>query len=386
MLIGAGPFARGVLRNEALVSLLRVAAFSAGALILLECCRGLLIGQQKFQALLLLSIVSGVGLLVVLPSAARAGAGPMIVGQASVALVAVAVCVLLSRRMDIIASTHKAEQGHGPGVTTVIKFGLVQFGAVVGINIASWWLASLVARVDTSLLQMGLYAIANQFRGLASILPALLSQLTYPLLTSESGRYYGGPDRVVLVNTFLATSLTIIVAGLAIVFLPWVLPNLYGASYSGAVVPSAVLLATAISHMGGTAAANRVTIVNLRAASLINGAWAAIVVLLGIWFVPIAGASGAVGAFFVAHLFSQCAVLLVLKRAGILPRGLLRLSLMGMVGGMVFATLAYLRATYPLHQTAMTSALLASLLFLTFALLHFGLRQGWLPKIGRRTE
>ncbi|HEX8847114.1 MAG TPA: oligosaccharide flippase family protein [Pyrinomonadaceae bacterium] len=386
MLVGAGPFARGLLRNEALVGVLRIAAFSAGALILLECCRGLLIGQQKFQALLLLSVISGAGLLLVLPNAARIGAWAMIAGQASVALVAVAACALFSRRLGMIPARDEAEAGQGPGVNSILKFGLVQLGAVIGINIASWWLASLVARADATLVQMGMFAVANQFRGLASIMPGMLAQVTYPLLTSESGRYYGGPDRVVLVNTFLATSLTLTLAGAAIILLPWILPSLYGASYSGAEVPSALLLATAISHMGGTAAANRVSIVNLRALGVINGAWAMVVVLLGIWLVPLAGATGAAVAFFVGHLFSQCVVLWVLKRAGALPRGLLHLSLMGMLGAIVFATLAYFRAVQPLRQSVMTGALLLSLLVLMFAFSHFGLRQGWIPKIWRRAE
>jgi O-antigen/teichoic acid export membrane protein len=386
MLAGAGPFARLLLRNEALVQVLRVAAFSAGALILLECTRGLLIGQHKFRALLLLSTVFGAGMLLVLPSAARVGAGAMIMGHACVALLAVTICVLLSRRLGVVPSRGKAaaEEGSGPGVRSIIAFGFVQLGAVVGINIASWWLASLVARADASLLQMGMYAVANQFRGLASILPGLLGQVTYPLLTDESGRHYGGPDRVVLVNTFLSTSLTVMFAGAALIFLPWILPQLYGQAYAGAEVPSAFLLATAVSHMGGTAAANRVSIVNLRALGLINGVWAAVVILLGVWLVPLSGATGAAAAFFVSHLFSQAAVLLVLWRAGALPRGLFRLSLLGMAAATVFAALAYVRATRPAYAGYMTIALACSLLIFSLALLRFGLRQGWAPKIKRR--
>lgn len=380
MLAGAGPFARVLLRNEALVGVLQIAAVSAGALILLECLRGLLIGQQKFQALILLAVVSGAGMLLVLPLSARAGAAAMIGGHAAVALVAVAACALFSRRLGIVPQTKEAEGGQdGPGAHTIVKFGLVQFGAVVGINIASWWLASLVARADVSLLQMGMYAVANQFRGLASILPGLLGQVTYPLLTAESGRHYGGPDRVVLINTFLATSLVIIFAGLTIAFLPWILLALYGSSYTGAEVPTILLLATAISHMGAAAAANRLSIVNLRALGVINGLWAAGVVLVGIWLVPLAGATGAAMAFFLGHLFSQTAVLVVLKQAGALPRGLLRLSLTGTLSAILLAALAYLRAVQPLHRSVWTFALLGGLLVFMLTLLRFGAKQRWLP-------
>jgi O-antigen/teichoic acid export membrane protein len=384
MLAGAGPLARVLLRNEGLVGVLRIAALSAGALILLECLRGLLIGQQKFRALILLSLVSGVGMLLILPVAAHMSASAMIGGHAGVALLAVSACAVLSRRLGIVpAAGVKTEEVAGPGVRTIVTFGLVQFGAVVGINIASWWLASLVARGDVSLLQMGMYAVANQFRGLASILPGLLAQVTYPLLTAETGHHYGGPDRVMLVNTFLATSLVILFAGLTVVFLPWILPSLYGHSYAGAEIPSALLLATAISHMGGTAAANRVSIVNLRALGVINGLWAVAVVLVGLWLVPLAGAAGAAMAFFAGHLFSQLAVLLVLKQARALPGGLLRLSLTGTLSAITFATLAYLRSIQPLHRGAWTITLTGSLLLLLSTLLHFGLRRGWLPGVRR---
>lgn len=383
LLAGATPFARVLLRNEGLVNVLRMAALSAGALILLESCRGLLIGQQKFQALMLLSVVSGVGMLLILPTAARVGAGAMIGGHAGVAIVAVASCVLFSHRLGIIPATSKAEEGAGPGAHIILKFGLVQFGAVVGINIASWWLASLVARADVSLLQMGMYAVANQFRGLASILPGMLAQVTYPLLAAESGGHYGGADRVMLINTFLATMVTVVFAGLTLIFLPLILLHLYGQSYAGAEGPSVLLLATAISHMAGTAAANRVSIVNLHALGVVNGLWAITVVLLGIWLVPRAGATGAAAAFFVGHLFSQSAVLFILKHSRALPSGLLRLSITGMASAILFASLAYLRVIQPSHKTALSGALLVSLLLFTFALLHFGFKQKWLPGFRR---
>ena len=98
MLAGAGPLARWVLRNEALTSILRIAAISSAAIILFECCRGLLIGQQRFRSQLVLSIVFGAGLLIVLPLAASSSAALMIAGQASVALVCVAICVVFAKR------------------------------------------------------------------------------------------------------------------------------------------------------------------------------------------------------------------------------------------------------------------------------------------------
>jgi O-antigen/teichoic acid export membrane protein len=383
MFAGAGPFARVLLRNEGLVSVLRVAALSAGALILLECCRGLLVGQQRFQGLLVLSVVSGVGMLLILPAAAHIGAWAMIGGHAVVAILAVAACVLMARQLGIIPTAGGGDATAGPNARTIVTFGMVQLSAIIGLNIATTWLAALIARSDTSLLQMGVYAVANQFRGLASIVPGMLAQLTYPLLTAESGRNYGGPDRVLLVNTFLSTSLAVGFAGAIVVFLPWILPYLYGQSYTGAVVPSALLLATAVCHMGGTAAANRLSIVNLRALGIINTMWAMLIILLGIWLVPFAGATGAAAAFLIAHLASALAVLAVLRSSSALPQGVLGLSLTGIAAAAVFAYLAYLRSTHPLQQTALMCALLGALMVFMFTLLQFGWRQGWLPKLTR---
>lgn len=382
-LAGAGPFARWVLRNEGLVSVLRVAAVSAGALILLECCRGLLVGQQKFRGLLVLSAVSGVGMLLLLPAAAHAGAAAMIGGHAAVTLLAVAACVLTARRYGVTPAASAGDDADGPGARALVKFGVVQLGAMVGLNIATMWVAALIVRSDTSLLQMGVYAVANQFRGMASIVPGMLAQVSYPLLTAESGRDYGGADRVLSVNTFLSTLLTVIFAGAVVAFLPWILPLMYGRSYAGAEVPSALLLATAVAHMGGAAAANRLSIVSLRASGVVNAAWAASLVLLGVWLVPAAGASGATAAFMAAHVGSALAVLAVLRGAGALPRGVLGLSLTGIAAAVVFALLAYLRSVDRPRQGAFTCALLVALLAFTLALLRFGRKRGWLPELSR---
>ena len=72
----AQPLATHLLHNSGLAGLLRLAAVSAGAVILLECLRGLLIGQRRYAGLLALSILFGGSLAIVLPMAARHGANP----------------------------------------------------------------------------------------------------------------------------------------------------------------------------------------------------------------------------------------------------------------------------------------------------------------------
>ena len=378
MVAGAGPLAHWVLRNDGLISFLRVAAFSSAAIILLECCRGLLLGQQKFQALLIVSAVSGLGLVVVLPFAARISAGLMIGGQAIVSLVCVALVVALSKRFGLQPLNQAANVG-GPGIRPVFTFGLVQFGAFAGVSIASWWIASLVARSDVTLTQMGLYAIANQFRGIAALAPGLCAQVGYSLLTDESGSEYGGANRVMLTNTFLAGAMVTLAASFGIVFAPWLLAIVYGKSFSGAEAAIVILLATSIIHMSGIPASQRLSIVGLRAMGFINTIWAVLIAILGIWLIPKAGATGAVLAFLVSHLFSQLMVMAALARLHQLPKGYLPLFSVTTLGSLSLAMLGYWR-TFDPNRSSITLALGALTVLVLGIILLAGRRIGCLPE------
>jgi O-antigen/teichoic acid export membrane protein len=378
MFLGARPLAHWMLGNDGLTSFLRLASLSSAAIVLLECCRGLLIGQQRFYSLLVLSIISGVGLVVVLPLAARVSPGAMVAGQGSIALLTVLSCVALSRQLGI-APARSAAVDPGPGLRPVFMFGVVQFSAVAGISVASWWIASLVARSDSSLTQMGMYAVANQFRGLAVIAPGLFAQVGYSLLTNESGSVYGGPNQVMLTNTFLTTSLGIIIGGTAMVLVPWLLWFAYGRSFMAGEIPIVILLATGIIHMSGAPAAHRLSIVGLRAVGVINGVWAALIVLLGIWLVPRAGATGAALAFLIAHAATHLLVVLTLARRDELSAGYLTLFFAGVGGAVLLGWLGYWRALAPSHNLALTVSLLALWVFLLIALWRIGMTIGCMP-------
>src|SRR5205085_6613434 len=64
--VGAAPIAH-LLHKESLTSMLRWASVSAGGIILLECARGFFVGQRRLPALLLLSVLVGVGMVTLLP-------------------------------------------------------------------------------------------------------------------------------------------------------------------------------------------------------------------------------------------------------------------------------------------------------------------------------
>ena len=379
MLVGAGPLARWILRNEALVSFLRIAAVSSAAIILLECCRGLLLGQQKFYAILTLSAVSGLCLVFFLPLAARVSAGLMIVAQASAALLAVLICLALAKRFGL-RPVSKFDAEAGPEIRPVFVFGLVQFGAFAGISIASWWIASLVARSDSTLTQMGMYAIANQFRGFAALAPGLCAQVGYSLLTNESASKYGGAGRVLLMNSFLAGSLATMAAGFGIIFAPWLLVLIYGKPFAGAETAIVVLLATGIVHMSGGPAAQRLSVVGLRLVGIINAIWAVVIVALGVWLVPKAGATGAALAFLISHLLSQVMVNAALARMGELPNGYWQLFVVTTIGSVLMAGLGYWRA-YAADQIPLTLAVAAVGISMLLSLSYVGRRTGCLSEL-----
>ena len=379
MLAGAGPLARLILRNEGLTTFLRLAAISSAAMVLLECCRGFLVGQQRFHAVMVVSIISGGGLVVVLPLTAGISPEAMVVGQGAVALLAVFGCVAFSRRLGI-APTSRGAGTTGPKLRPVFMFGLIQFSAIAGISIASWMMASLVARSDPSLRQMGLYAVANQFRGLAAIAPGLFVQVGYALLTNESGEAYGGPRRVLLANTFLTTSLAAIVAGLAMTFLPWILSTAYGPSYLSGEVAVLLLLATALIHMAGMPAAHRLSIVSLRATGFINATCAVLIVLLGLWLVPKAVGVGAAAAFLIAHAVGHSMVIIHLRGTDGLPAGYLPMSLCAVVAAISLAFIGYLRAGAPLYVGGLTLTMLSVLSLFLLVLIYLGVRSGCVPQ------
>jgi O-antigen/teichoic acid export membrane protein len=356
MLIGADPLARWVLRNETLVPILRLAAVSSAAIILYECCRGLLMGQQKFRSQVVLSIIFGGGLVLLLPLAATTSVTLMIAAQAFVALTCVAVCVVFAKPLGI--SPLATGGAGGPGIRRILGFGTVQSAAFAGVSLATWWVALLVAKSDPTLTQMGLYAIANQFRGVTAMAPALSAQVGYPLLTNESGAKFGGADRVMLTNSLFETALATTVAGSAIILAPWLLLLVYGKPFAGAEAPVLILLATGIVHMSGGPAMQRLSIVRLRALGCINAVWAIALAVLSLWLTPAWGAVGAAVAFLISHSLSQLLIVWLLARLGELPRGYASLTATFMAGSVALAVVAYWRTTAPANSFIYTWVLI----------------------------
>ena len=364
----AGPLALHLLRNPGLTELLKFAALSSGAIILLECLRGLLVGQRRFTALVALSSIVGIGMAIMLPVATRFGASAMVLSQATVAMAAISICILAARGLGFAPPAANASRTAGPAPFFVVRFGLIQLSGMVGLNAAGWWLASLVARADSTLTQVGWYSIAMQLRNMCAMPSSLISQTAYAQLSDVGAQEYGGAHRVTVVSTAVASIISLIVAGPVCAILPWAVPQIFGRDFAGAELAATFAIATGLVHMSAAPAAARLTVVSLPVTGIINGGWSLLLIGLGTWLVPKGGAKEAVVCFLAAHLFAAIAVLVALRRSGAAPRELIMVTLPSLTAAVVLAVLGYLR-TSGSHKIAISFVILATTL--TSAVLTF---------------
>lgn len=82
----------------------------------------------------------------------------------------------------------------------------------------------------------------------------------------------------------------------------------------------------------------------------------------------------------ITHIISAVLTLVVIKRYDALPRGLIKVSAIGMVGAVGFCGLALARSIEPSYKSVLTIALVLLIPLLLFALGRFGQSEGWLPR------
>ena len=377
---GASPIA-ALLGKPSLTGLLRWAALSGAGIILLECCRGFLVGQRRLPAILLLSLTVGLGMIALLPLASRRGPIEMIGSQGAVTLGAVALCALLFRPLGLAAlPSHGGGESLGAMLREVWSFGLVQLAGLVGMNAAGWWLTTLVARSDKSLVQMGFLAISHQLRNIVGLFPGLLTESSLAVMAQGEGKAEKTPDQVMAVCTLAATFISLLVAGLGIAIVPWGLRLLYGSTYASAAAATVIALATAVIHMGSSPASARLSIVSIRMTGIINTVWAVFVAASASLFFFVDGSAWK-GAFIylAAHLISGALVFFYLGRRHCLPHGMTGIYVLGAASSMTLAALAFLRSARP-ELTGWLTLLMILLCGLTLvALAISGRRHGWVP-------
>ncbi len=383
LLLGAGPIAH-LMAKPALTRLLQWAVLSAAGMILLECARGFFVGQRRLRALVLLSVLVGIGMITLLPVAAHLHSPiHMIVSQGLITASAVVVCLLLARPLGLFAdrTTPVPPLRLGPMLREVWSFGFVQLSGLVGANLAGWWLTMLVARADTTLVQTSFFAIASQLRNLAGIAPGLLTEGSYAVMADPEGERSSTPHQVMALCSFASLGVASLLASVGIVVVPWVLRLLYGHTYDAAALATACGLAVAVVHMGNAPAAARLTIVSIRSTGVINTVWAVVVAgAASLFLIRQGSAAAAMTIYFLAHLLAGALVLLTLQRKDHVPQGMIPTYLVGAANSALLILLAFLRNRSQ-SPWGMTMLMLAVVVCAFWAFFSLGRRHRWLPRL-----
>jgi hypothetical protein len=179
--------------------------------------------------------------------------------------------------------------------------------------------------------------------------------------------------------TFAATSISLLIASLGMIVLPYGL-ELYGHVYRAGAATAAIGLAIAVVHMGNAPAAARLSVVSIRATGVINTIWAVFVAASGTLLLLHGGSAAlAMAVFFVAHVLSASLVLAVLARKDHVPAGMVSLFVMSAASILVLASIALLRGLDPAHDLLLDSIMAAMFLLSGGAILLLGKRHCWLP-------
>ena len=379
--LGSAPIAH-LLGKDSLVGLLHWSALSAMGMILLECARGFFVGQRRLAALIVLSLVVGVGMLSLVPYAAlRHSPVQMITFQGAITTCAVLICLMLARPLHLVAQIGIESR---PRFRSVLRevwgFGLVQLAGLAGANAAGWWLVTLVARADPTFVQMGFFGIASQLRNIAGLAPGLLTEGSFAVMADPSGQTSNTPHRVLGFTTFVASLLTFLVAASGIILAPWILRILYSNAYSGATSAVSFALALAVMHMGNAPSSARLSIVSIRSSAVINTAWAIFVALAGtLVMLHLGSAAMAMIIYLAAHTLSSAFVLSVLARKDSLPKGLIAAFTLAATSTIALACLGVLRDMKPDSSLLITAAMMMLAIAVTVTLLALGRRYQWLP-------
>jgi O-antigen/teichoic acid export membrane protein len=379
MLAASGPLAHYVLKIDGLTNLIRFSAVSAAAIIALECAKGFFVGQRAHGALLLLASLAGIGLLAVVPLASRTGPTPMVLGHGVVVMFAVLVCIGLAGPLKLKPLVrNKAHQPLGPAIRQVWGFGMVQLTSLLSMNMAGWWLTSMIARSDPSMVQTGLFAVSHQIRNMVAMAPAMLAQSTYALMIDRDGDSGGAANRMVSLCTFATSGISLALAGIGMVAAPWILPAVYGSTYQAAVLPTIVALATAVAHMGSAPVFGRLTIVNVKRSGTINLIWAVAVASAATCFVSAGGALTATFIYLAGFLLMSWLNLGSLRRYGLAP-GVLSVTLISQASACAMVALAFLRIRHPASQGLLAIASLLILGAALFILARLAKHHQWIP-------
>ena len=379
--LGAQPIAH-LLRQDGLVNLLRWSALSAMGIVVLECARGFFVGQRRLMALVLMSLIVGFGMLSLVPLAAHHHSPvQMITSQGVITTSAVLICLIFAGPLHLLAQNARHRgPAFAPMLREVWGFGFVQLAGLAGANAAGWWLITLVARADSSFVQMGFFGIASQLRNIVGLAPGLLTEGSFAVMADPEGQTSRTPQRVLGFTTYSASLISFLLASIGIILAPWMLRLLYSSSYSQAASAVAFALALAVMHMGNAPASARLSIISIRSSAIINTAWAVFVAVAGTLVMMHSGSAAiAMIIYFAAHTLSSALVLITLARKDSLPNGLIAVFLVATFTTLVLACLAAMRSSHSIYTAQLTILMLLVAVASFITLLRIGRHFHWLP-------
>jgi hypothetical protein len=329
--------------------------------------------------MLVTAAILATALLAGLPLAAHMGPRSMIVAQASALLLAVAGGSLLSTRKSFASRRIASTATSPPKFRDLASYGSTQLWQTICMNTVGLWVTAMLARSDHTLVQLGFFTVASQIRNMTGLLPGLLSQSTFPLLTNEASAPFGGVARVLNRSTYHAALLALLCASVAVAFIHGVLPLMYGRAFAGAETATIFGIATALVHMSSAPSASRLSIVSLRSTATITGIWALLVALLAWKSSPDMSAGTAMQIYFAAHSISALLGAVALWRCRSLPPATCALTAWCVLAGLMVIFLG----TWRSHWNGPGVASVAIVLILPFAsiigLLVIGTKRRWIP-------
>jgi hypothetical protein len=315
-----------------------MAAFGAAGLVLLDGLRGILMGWPQTGFLILMAGLSGLGMVLLIPAVAAAGATAMVRTNAMVVLGTFAVVVsLLAARQGCALSVTGFPEHWRAIVGRLGHFAGMQFAGFGGIAVSSWFLAAMVTRSDPSLHEMAFYGVAAQVRLLVLALPGLLAQAIYPSLTVLRGEDGDEREGLTVSGTILTTVPVLVIGGLVLGALPFGVSLAYGQSYLAAETVCATMVISGIVHMGGIVPRNRLSIVAVGRLATVNAGWTALVFVGAVFIVPAGGALGAAAVLVAADIVSYVLALRLLGLQGECDRALANVSMTTFITVLVLA-------------------------------------------------
>lgn len=319
------------------LELARLSAAVGGVLVLVQFVQGLVLGLFNYRAVVVLNLLSGLALLTGLGFAADLGARALLVAYLLAFLLASLFTIAAFHRQLFPRGTLSQTELAPPAWATMGRFGLGNVVSGAGIAFASWYVGSLVIRVDPSAAQMSFYTVASQLNTIVVLLPTMVSQVLLPIISRLNDVEH---ERVVFFATLATCTTGIGLGSILLICVPEVLA-LWGPEYASARLPSVALITAGVLQMCMAPRATALRATRIELSTAINLAWSVILASLGTWLIPRHGALGAAIAWVVAFSASNVILYFVGRWTGTSSKGIGSMALATSCGCLVMGVTSW---------------------------------------------